>query len=324
MKSFSYADFFYRTTLYFALIVALTAMLGSLYFSEVRHYLPCDLCWYQRICMYPLVAILSVGLLRQTEDLPYFVLPLSLIGQAIATYHYLLEKTHIFPTPTACQVGVPCLTPWINWAGFITIPFLSMCAFFLITIFALIAMTSGQPEVEEYAQTPWFPVATVFVLVVACFVVIYQFDPFRNSTLTLTVPAVGDMSPVNATAVPTVQLSYVVTGTATTTSTSSTSTSSASTTPSAETLALGQKLFSADCSVCHGSNAQGLPNLGPSLIASPIIQQQTETEALAFIRKGRPANDPANKTGMTMPPSGAHPELSDQDILAIIAFLRKH
>src|SRR4051812_15759409 len=191
-------------------------MLGSLYFSEVRHYLPCDLCWYQRICMYPLVAILTVGLLRQTEDLPYFVLPLSLIGQAIATYHYLLEKTHIFPTPTACQIGVPCLTPWINWAGFITIPFLSMCAFFLITIFCLIAMTSGQPEVEEFTPTPWFPVAAVFVLVVLFFVVIYQYDPVRTTSLTLTVPAVGDMSPVNATATPTMQLSYAFTSTATT------------------------------------------------------------------------------------------------------------
>src|SRR4051794_16101604 len=173
-------------------------MLGSLYFSEVRHYLPCDLCWYQRICMYPLVVILAVGLLRQAPDLPYFVLPLSLIGQSIATYHYLLEKTHIFPTPTACQVGVPCLTPWINWAGFITIPFLSMCAFFLITILCLMAMTNGDPLPEDFAPTPWLPVASVVVLVAAVFVLIYQFDPVRTTSLTLSVPVVGQMSPANA------------------------------------------------------------------------------------------------------------------------------
>jgi mono/diheme cytochrome c family protein len=161
-------------------------------------------------------------------------------------------------------------------------------------------------------------VATAFVLVVAFYVVVYTFDPMRTTSLTLTVPVVGEMSPVNAaaTAVPTVQLSFVVTNTSTT--------PASDPAPSAETLALGQKLFSSDCSACHGANAQGQPNLGPSLIASPIIQQQTEAEALAFIRKGRPADDPNNKTGIAMPPSGAHPELTDQDILAIIAFLRNH
>jgi len=313
LKSFSYSDYFFRTSLYLALAVALTAMLGSLYFSEVRHYLPCDLCWYQRICMYPLVVILTVGLLRQSADLPYFILPLSLIGQAIATYHYLLEKTHIFPTPTACQVGVPCLTPWINWAGFITIPFLSMCAFFLITILCLMAMTNGEPESDEFSTTPWFPVGTVFVLVAVVFVVIFQYDPVRASSLTLTVPVVGQMTPANATVTPTVQLSYALTGTTTAASISL---------ASEETLALGKKLFSADCSVCHGVDAKGLPNLGPSLLNSSIIQEQAEADALAFIRKGRPASDPANTTGMTMPPSGAHPELSDEDILAIVAYLR--
>ncbi len=301
MKSFTYTDFFYRTTLYVALAVALTATLGSLYFSEIRHYLPCNLCWYQRILMYPLVVILAVGLLRQDINLPYYVLPLTLLGQGIATYHYLLEKTNIFAAPTACQEGIPCTTPWINWGGFITIPFLAMCAFFLITVFCLIAMTSGEPASEEFSSAPWFQVATVIVIVVAVFVLLYQFDPLRSTGLVLTIPATGEMSPVSATA--------------------PTTNTEISTAASSEALALGQQLFTANCAVCHGAEAQGIPSLGPSLVESVMIQEQSEAEALAFIREGRLVSDPANTTGVTMPPSGGHPELSDEEILSIVAYL---
>ena len=112
--------------LYVALLAAWTAMLGSLYFSEVSGYLPCTLCWYQRILMYPLTGLIAFGILRRDWHLPFLVLPFSLLGQAISTYHYLLEKTTIFGAPTACREGISCTTPWINWFGFITIPFLAM------------------------------------------------------------------------------------------------------------------------------------------------------------------------------------------------------
>jgi disulfide bond formation protein DsbB len=316
LKSFTYTDFFYRSTLYFALAVALTATLGSLYFSEVRHYLPCPLCWYQRILMYPLVFILAVGLLRQDSNLPYYVLPLSLFGQGMATYHYLLEKTNIFPAPLTCQAGIPCTTPWINWYGFITIPFLAMMGFFLITVFSLIAMTTGEPAAEEFTSPPWFQVATVIVIVVAAFVVIYNVDPVRAETLTLTVPVTGQMTPANATAPPTVSPALAITESTTLTE------QQTSMVAGPEMIALGQPLFIANCSVCHGVDAQGVPNLGTSLVASPIIHGQSEAEALAFIREGRPADHPDNTTGIPMPPSGAHPELSDEQILAIVAYLR--
>jgi disulfide bond formation protein DsbB len=308
LKSFTYTEFFYRATLYIALAVALTATLGSLYFSEVRHYLPCNLCWYQRILMYPLVIVLAVGLLRQDSNLPYYVLPLSLFGQGIATYHYLLEKTNIFSAPTACQAGIPCTTPWINWMGFITIPFLAMTAFFLITVMCLIAMTAGEPSSEEFSSPPWFQVASVIVIVAVAFVLIYQFDPLRADTLSLTIPAMGEMSPVAATIAPSVAITMSQTG--------------AGPASGTEAEALGAQLYSQVCAVCHGPSAQGIPNLGTSLVESPIIQEQSEAEALAFVRAGRPADDPANTTGVVMPPSGGRPDLSDNDILAIIAHLR--
>jgi disulfide bond formation protein DsbB len=308
LKNFTYTDFFYRSTLYIALAVALTAMLGSLYFSEVRHYLPCNLCWYQRILMYPLVLILAVGLLRQDSNLPYYVLPLTLFGQGIATYHYLLEKTNIFAAPTACREGIPCTTPWINWGGFITIPFLAMSAFFIITICCLIAMTSGEPRLDERSSAPWFQVGTVVVLVVAAFILIYQFDPQRADTLTFNnAPVVGEMTPVDATAQPAAL---------------SESAASNGEPASEETLAQGQQLYEASCSVCHGMNAQGVPNLGSSLLESTIVHEQSDEQALAFLREGRAADDPNNTSGVPMPPSGAHPELSNDEMLAILTYLR--
>ncbi|MEM7737254.1 MAG: disulfide bond formation protein B, partial [Deinococcota bacterium] len=35
-----------------AWLIALVATAGSLYFSEVRNFIPCTFCWYQRILMY--------------------------------------------------------------------------------------------------------------------------------------------------------------------------------------------------------------------------------------------------------------------------------
>ena len=43
------------------LVVAVSAM-GSLFFSYVMEFAPCVLCWYQRICLFPLVIILAAGL----------------------------------------------------------------------------------------------------------------------------------------------------------------------------------------------------------------------------------------------------------------------
>jgi len=63
-----------------AFAVALTAMLGSLYFSEIARFIPCTLCWYQRILMYPLTVIILVGIIERDEFLPKYVLPLSIIG----------------------------------------------------------------------------------------------------------------------------------------------------------------------------------------------------------------------------------------------------
>jgi len=116
-----------------ALVTAWIATLGSLYFSEVAGFEPCRLCWYQRILMYPLTVLILVGLLRRDRDLPYYVLPLSVAGILLSSYHYLVQNG-IFDTSVACVRGVPCSARYINWSGFVTIPLLALTAFLIITL----------------------------------------------------------------------------------------------------------------------------------------------------------------------------------------------
>lgn len=122
-----------RYALHVAFTVAWVAMLGSLFFSEVLHFEPCTLCWYQRIAMYPLAFILLVAVLRRDTHVYRYVLPLSIAGAAIALYHYLLQKTTWLTVMTPCTAASPCTALQINLLGFITIPFMAFVAFGTIT-----------------------------------------------------------------------------------------------------------------------------------------------------------------------------------------------
>lgn len=113
---------------------AIIATFGSLYFSEVMLLPPCILCWYQRIAMYPLVAIFAVGIIRQDKNVAWYGLPSALIGLGIALYHNLLYYGIIPESIQPCKLGVSCTTKFFEWFGFITIPFLSLVAFMVITV----------------------------------------------------------------------------------------------------------------------------------------------------------------------------------------------
>lgn len=125
--------------LYSAWVVSLAATLGSLYFSEIRGFVPCELCWYQRILMYPLAVILGIAAYRQDAGIRRYALPLSIIGGSISLYHYLLQKVPGLARVQPCKYGVPCNVDYIDWLGFITIPFLALVAFALITVALLFA-----------------------------------------------------------------------------------------------------------------------------------------------------------------------------------------
>ena len=118
-----------------AFLIALAATLGALFIGEVLGQTPCTLCWYQRILMYPLVIVLGIASYRQDRGIIPYALPLSVFGGSIALFHYLEQKVPGFGVPNLCRAGgVPCNTDYINWLGFVTIPFLALIAFSLITL----------------------------------------------------------------------------------------------------------------------------------------------------------------------------------------------
>lgn len=122
---------------YIAFLAACLATGGSLFFSEVLGWIPCTLCWYQRILIYPLTVLIAVGILRRDHRLPLFVLPLSVSDASIAFYHYVLIKTDLFPP--LCRAGVPCMVDYIDILGFINISFLALIAFLIITLMMSVA-----------------------------------------------------------------------------------------------------------------------------------------------------------------------------------------
>lgn len=120
--------------LYLAWFQALVATVGSLYFSEVLKYPPCVLCWYQRITVYPLVISLAVGIARKSKDIALYLLPLTLVGWVISLYHNLLYYQILPESAAPCLAGVSCTTKFIEYFGFITIPFLSFLALSVINV----------------------------------------------------------------------------------------------------------------------------------------------------------------------------------------------
>jgi len=133
--------FIYKYALYIAFLQAWAAVLGSLYFSEVRRDIPCLLCWYQRILMYPVAVIFPISIIRKDKNVVYYVLPLSITGMIIATYQYLLQMTSLSQvTPINCDALGSCSAMQEIFLGFITIPLMSLLAFSTITFLMLVIL----------------------------------------------------------------------------------------------------------------------------------------------------------------------------------------
>jgi disulfide bond formation protein DsbB len=114
-----------------AFVVAALATAGSLYFSEVAHFEPCLLCWYQRIAMYPLVVILGLGAVRRDRAAAVYAGVLAAIGMVLSAYHVALEWFPALSTG-ACDPSNPCTLIWFRVFGFISLPTLAFIAFGLI------------------------------------------------------------------------------------------------------------------------------------------------------------------------------------------------
>jgi disulfide bond formation protein DsbB len=126
--------------LWLGFLVAALATGGSLFFSEIAHYAPCELCWYERICMYPLAIVMLLLALHNDHRAARYLLPLPVVGAGIAVYHVLVERGVVSETK-GCALSAPggCATRWIDEFGYVTIPVLTLTAFALLLGFLVLA-----------------------------------------------------------------------------------------------------------------------------------------------------------------------------------------
>ena len=125
------------TLIFSAWLIAMVSTLGSLFFSEVMELIPCVLCWYQRIFMFPLAVILLVGLFPLDKNVVNYALPLAIIGLLFTVYHCLLFFGFIPQNLQPCGQGISCSDDSMVLFGFLPIPLLSLASFLMIIILLL-------------------------------------------------------------------------------------------------------------------------------------------------------------------------------------------
>ena len=121
-----------------ATAVAATCMAGSLYYSEVVGFVPCQLCWYQRFVMYPLVFVLALGLWSRLRRVTWWIaIVMAVAGAGISLYHWLVERVPALAETSACSLTTPCSVPWFTRLGFVTIAWMALSGF--LAVVALLA-----------------------------------------------------------------------------------------------------------------------------------------------------------------------------------------
>lgn len=160
VASVRFLDALYRVNLWLAALVATTASLGSLWFSEHFGWIPCRFCWYQRCFMYPLAIILIVAAIRKDRRINWYAVPLATIGLLISLWHNLLERG-VVQESKECAATTPCAVPnlisfghrdeLLRPAGFpsITLAVMAFCGF--AAILALL-LTPESLEEEEHGE----------------------------------------------------------------------------------------------------------------------------------------------------------------------------
>lgn len=117
-----------------AALLAVGATLGSLYLSEIAHLEPCRWCWFQRIAMYPLAAVLLIGLIFRDRTVYRYGLPMCVAGAAMSTWHYLLQHFPDLEGATTCSITSPCAVRYAWEFGFVSIPYMAGSVFVLVGV----------------------------------------------------------------------------------------------------------------------------------------------------------------------------------------------
>ena len=124
--------------------VAVVTTLGSLYYSKVQGYVPCELCWYQRICGYPFAVILGIAAWRRDAGVRVYAVPVFAIGAVIAAYHSWIQAFPPADGTSFCTADVPCTTRYVYELGFVSLPFMALSAF--VAMMALLFIARPSPR----------------------------------------------------------------------------------------------------------------------------------------------------------------------------------
>lgn len=126
--------------------VAAVATAGSLYFSESAGYVPCQLCWFQRIAMYPIAAVALVALLRRDRAARWYILPMAVVGAAISTYHVLIEWGWVNDSESCALFGPSCADVWFEAFGFVTLALMALAGFVSIIVLNTVSFDPVDPQ----------------------------------------------------------------------------------------------------------------------------------------------------------------------------------
>ena len=130
-----------------AATIAVAATAGSLWFSESAGFVPCELCWYQRIAMYPLAVVLTMATIRRDAAIRPYAIVLAAIGAAISAYHVAIQQ---FPDQSSfCEASNPCSAAWVDALGWMTIPQMAGVSFLLIIALLTLSPPTPTPPRSE-------------------------------------------------------------------------------------------------------------------------------------------------------------------------------
>jgi disulfide bond formation protein DsbB len=135
-----------RAPLTFA--IAAVSTFGSLYFSESAGYVPCRLCWFQRIAMYPIAVIALVALIRRDRGARWYIVPMAAIGAMISTYHVSIEQGWVNDSESCALFGPSCADVWFESLGFVTLAIMALAGF--VSIIVLNTISFDPPNIEEH------------------------------------------------------------------------------------------------------------------------------------------------------------------------------
>lgn len=138
--------------LWAAWAIAAVATLGSLFYSEVAHFVPCRLCWFQRIAMYPLAVVLLVGAVRRDRGVRFYVLPIAAVGVLISVWHNLIQFFPGLEGGGSCDPTVPCSARSIAVFGFMDLPFMALAGFLGISV--LVGLYAFRATGDAVSATP--------------------------------------------------------------------------------------------------------------------------------------------------------------------------